>query len=153
MVAADRDTLSRMPADHRQLNWYFTDITQKVEWGTAKKHRSAVANYYERMGVPVDEVPTSTARFTHRMNGLAQRKGVQVTQSLVFSDILLKDMTALLLSDFSRARGEQKVVLAQANLAWHAYNQTGSRANELFEQRVGMLEDTFCYGPAAARNS
>jgi hypothetical protein len=151
MVAADRDTLSRMPADHRQLNWYFTDITQKVEWGTAKKHRSAVANYYERMGVPVDEVPTSTTRFTHRMNGLAQRKGVQVTQALVFSDILLKDMTALLLSDFSRARGEQKVVLAQANLAWHAYNQTGSRANELFEQRVGMLEDTFCYGSAAAR--
>ena len=84
------------------------------------------------------------------MNRLAQRKGMQVTQALVFSGNSLKDMTALLLSDFSRARGEQKVVLAQANLTWHAYNQTGSRVNELFEQRVGMLEDTFCYGAAAA---
>jgi hypothetical protein len=151
MVAKDMDVLGCMPRDHRQLNWYFTDITQKVSWGTAKTHRSALTNYYERMGVPAAEVPTSTMRFTHRMNGLLQRKGLEGKQARVFSDVLVADMTALLRSDYARSRGEDKVRLAQVNLAWHAYNQTGSRANELFEQTVGLLVASFCYGDVAAR--
>jgi hypothetical protein len=151
MVAHDRETLQAMPKDHRHLSWYFTDITKSVEWGTAKKHRSAVFNYYERMGVPEAEIPTASFRFTHRMNGLLQRKGLNERQAKVFSDVLLEDMTRLLQSDYMRSRGEERVELAQVNLAWHAYNQTGARANELYEQKVGMLEGSFCFGEVAKR--
>ena len=151
MVARDKKELDQMPHDHRHLSWYAIDQTRTVKWATAKKHRSAVYNYYERMGISEHDIPTATFRFTHRMNGLQQRKGVDSKQDRVFSDVLLEDMVALLSSDYVRARGERQIELAQVNLAFHLYTQAGLRANEAFEVTVGELQDGFCFGQEAKR--
>ena len=163
MLASSKEKLAEMAEDHRQLSWYFVDKTRLVagdtetgskalvKWDTAKGYRASVFNYYQKMGVPEGEIPTASFRFTHRMNGLLQRMGAESEQDAVFSDVLIEDMIKLLGTDFERARGEQRVVMAQVNLAFHAYAQTGSRANELFEQEVGMLKESFCFGEEAKR--
>ena len=154
MVARDHDTLQRLPRDHRQLSWYLVDQTSAAvgsKWQTAKKHRSAVYNYYERLAVSDDDIPTSTVRFTHRMNGLRQRLGDDPKQNKVFSDVLIEDMVALLQADYVRARGERRVHLARVNLAFHGYLQAGMRANEWFTQRLGPMVDSFCFGADAVR--
>ena len=151
MIASSQERLAAMPKDHRQLSWYLVDKTRKVKWDTAKGYRAAVFNYYQKMGVPERDIPTASFRFTHRMNGLLQRLGADTEQDEVFGDVLLEDLTKLMRSDFDRARGEHRVVLAQVNLTFHAYAQAGCRANELFEQEVGMLEDHFCFGEEARR--
>ena len=62
-------------------------------------------NYYREMGVPVNEIPTSSFRFMHRMDGLLQRLGAESVQRRVFSDVLLRDFFELLETDRARARG------------------------------------------------
>ena len=152
MLARDKEELATMHPDHRQLGWYAVDQTRLVKWGTAKKHRSAAFNYYERMpGVGTADIPTSTTRFTHRMNGLLQRKGLESRQDKVFSEVLLEDMVKLLRSEYERARGERKVEWAQVNFAFHMYTQAGLRANEAFEMTVRQLTDSFCFGEEAVR--
>jgi hypothetical protein len=152
MLARNKEELRTMHSDHRQLGWYAVDQTRTVKWGTAKKHRSAAFNYYERMpGLKAEDIPTSTTRFTHRMNGLLQRKGNESKQDKVFTELLLEDMVKQLSSQYDRARGERKVELAQVNLAFHMYTQAGLRANEAFEMTVGQLKGSFCFGEEAAR--
>ena len=68
MIAHGKDDLSKMAADHRHLRWYLADLTRNVTWDTAKGHRAAIYNYYERMGVPVEQIPTNTHRFRHFNN-------------------------------------------------------------------------------------
>jgi hypothetical protein len=153
MLAGSRAELRAMPDDHRQFAWYLVDAGRTRKWSTVKKHRAAVWNYYQRMGVPEEEIPTSSFRFTHRMNGLLQRLGDESRQDLVFSELLLGDLVTLLRADYSRARGARRAELALVNLAFHAYTQMGCRANELFEELVGRLEDSFvCREDAARKN-
>ena len=41
--------------------------------------------------------------------------------------------------------------MATVNLAFHAYLQVGARANELFEQKLGLMVDEFCFREQAKR--
>jgi hypothetical protein len=43
------------------------------------------------------------------MHGLLQRFGSDSKQDLVFSDVLLRDLTALLKADYARAHGSLKL--------------------------------------------
>jgi hypothetical protein len=151
MLAGSREEFDRMPTDHRHLAWYFVDVGRRQKWATVRKHRSAIWNYYERLGIADDSSPTASFRCTHRMHGMLQRLGSDSKQDLVFSDVLLRDMVALLKADYERAHGPRRVELAQANLAFHAYTQMGCRANELFEERVGRLEASMVIGEDARR--
>ena len=158
MVAHSAEDLQHMHHDHRQLGWYCVDQTttlggrkEAAKWETMKKHRSAVFNFYERSGVPKHRAPTATIRFTHRMNGLLQRLGNDSAQAKVFDRTCIRDLTSLLRSDYQRARGERKVTLALANLAFHAHLQAGLRAGELWEQRVGGLMSSLVIGDTARR--
>jgi hypothetical protein len=151
MIAGNRSTLEDMPLDHRQLAWYFVDQGRTKKWATVKKQRSSIWNYYQRMGIAEDDIPTSNYKFTHRMNGLLQRLGNESKQDLVFSEILLADLVALLKMDYLRARGARRAEMALVNLGFHAYTQMGCRANELFEEVVGRLEDSFIRGDEAKR--
>ena len=150
MIAHGRADLDHMPHDHKQVRWYLADLTRQTTWDTAKGHRSALYNYYERMGVPIEEIPTSTYRFRHFMNGMLQRKGISTKQDKVFSKKTINAMIRLLRSEYKRAEGWRRVRLAMVNLAFHAYMQVGARANELFQQRLGLLEDSFCFRVAAS---
>ena len=156
MLAHDLKELEDMGPDHRQLSWYAVDQSRPPERGgvtheTSKKHRGHVWNYYAAMGAPAGG-PTSTGRFKGRMNGLRQRLGTEEgTQATVFSDVLIADLVHHFRSLYVDAEGEQKLLMAQVNLAFHAYTQVGARANELFEQEVGMLEKSFCFGEKAKK--
>ena len=151
MIAHGAHDLARMPEDHRQLRWYLADLTRNTTWDTAKGHRAAIYNYYERMGVPVEDIPTSSYRFRHFMNGMLQRKGISTTQDRVFTRSTIVAMTRLMRSEYLRAEGWRRVHLAIVNLTFHAYMQVGARANELFEQKLGMLVDSFCFREVAER--
>lgn len=151
MLAYDQQELATMNEDHRHLRWYLADQTRVSTWETAKKHRSAIYNYYERMGVSVDSIPTNTFRFTHFMGGHLQRKGISERQDKVFDEVLIEDMCKLLESDYLRSRGAQRLHMARVAFAWHGYLQVGARANELFEQTFGHLERHFCFGDKAKR--
>lgn len=151
MVAHGQQDLDAMPEDHRQVRWYLADLTRSVGWDTAKGHRAAIYNYYERMGVRVDRIPTGSYRFRHFMNGMLQRKGVSINQDQVFTRNAITAMVRLMRADYTRAEGWRRVKLAIVNLTFHAYLQVGARANELFEQRLGMLVDGFCFREQAKR--
>lgn len=153
MIAYGKEDLDNMPADHRQLRWYLADLTRQTTWDTAKGHRAAVYNYYERMGVEVDAIPTNNYKFRHFMNGMLQRKGISLNQAQVFTRSTIVAMIRLLRSEYSRAElgGWRRVRLAIVNLTFHAYLQVGARANELFEQKLGMLVDSFCFREMARR--
>ena len=155
MIAGNLKSLSMMPSDHRQIGWYFVDRTRKVQWATVKKERSAVWNYYQRMGVTQESIPTSTFRFAHRMDGLLQRLGASVEQAKVFSEVLIEDMVALLEFDYERAvprRSPTAVAeLSLANLAFHLYLQGGFRANEAMAERVGRFRRSWVFGAKASR--
>ena len=158
MIAYGPDEVQRMHHDHRQFSWYCIDQTASLygckkasKWSTAKKHRSAMFNNYDRMGLSPEYIPTNQPAFTHRMHGLLQRPGDDPEQALVFTDVCLEDLVTLMRADYERARGDRKVELAQANFALHAYTQAGLRANELFEQKIGVLKDSFVFGAAAVR--
>ena len=105
MIAHHHSGLDRIPRDHRWLRWYLADLTRVTTWDTAKGHRAAIYNYYERMGVPVDQIPTNTHRFRHFMNGMLQRKGISMNQDQVFSRLAVGAMVRLLRSDYERAEG------------------------------------------------
>ena len=157
MVAHGPEELVRMnkqfgAVGHEQIRWWLADRTRSVGWDTSKKERSALFNYYRAMGWDLDHIPTSTPNFTSFMNGMLQRKGASTTQCAIFRDVLIEDMCALIRGEFKRARGAQKLHLARVQLAWHAYMQTGARANELFEQKLGPMVDSFCFGEEARRN-
>jgi hypothetical protein len=151
MIAHGREDLDRMPADHRHLRWYLADLTIKTTWDTAKGHRSSLYNYYERMGCAESDIPTSSFRFRHFMNGMLQRKGISTRQDQVFTQRAIVAMTRLLRYDYQRAEGWRRVHMAMVNLAFHAYLQVGARANELFEQRLGLMVDAFCFRDQAKR--
>ena len=151
MVAHGKRDLSKMPTDHRHLRWYLADLTRNVTWDTAKGHRAAIYNYYERMGVSLEQIPTNTHRFRHFMNGMLQRKGINTTQAKVFTRRTIAAMASLMHSEYDRAEGWRRVRLAIVNLTFHAYTQVGARANELFEQPLGLLVDSFCFRGVAAR--
>ena len=151
MIAHHHSGLDRIPRDHRWLRWYLADLTRVTTWDTAKGHRAAIYNYYERMGVPVDQIPTNTHRFRHFMNGMLQRKGISMNQDQVFSRLAVGAMVRLLRSDYERAEGWRRVELAIVNLAFHGHLQVGARANELFSQELGMLMDSFCFRGMAQR--
>jgi hypothetical protein len=103
------------------------------------------------MGVPVEDIPTSSYRFRHFMNGMLQRKGISTTQDRVFTRSTIVAMTRLMRSEYLRAEGWRRVHLVIVNLTFHAYMQVGARANELFEQKLGMLVDSFCFREVAER--
>ena len=156
MVAHGPEELVRMnkqfgAVGHEQIRWWLADRTRSVGWDTSKKERSALFNYYRAMGWDLDHIPTSTPNFTSFMNGMLQWKGASTTQCAIFRDVLIEDMCALIRGEFKRARGAQKLHLARVQLAWHAYMQTGARANELFEQKLGPMVDSFCFGEEARR--
>lgn len=151
MVARDVEELGEMDSEHRQVMWYLADITRGVTWETAKKHRAALYNYYERMGLVASDIPTATTRFTRFMAGHLQRKGMSTTQNKVFTGLLIRAMTRYLEDKYRRAVGEERVRMAQVNLVWHAYLQTGARANELMEQKMGAMVAGFCFRGRAKR--
>ena len=150
-IAHARSDLEKMPADHRHLRWFMADLTRNTTWDTAKGYRAAIYNYYERMGVAVEDIPTNTYKFRHFMNGMLQRKGMSTRQDLVFSRRAIGAMVRLLRSDYERAEGWRRVEMAMVNLAFHSYMQVGARANELFEQKLGLFVDSFCFRGMAAR--
>ena len=100
MIAHGRADLDHMPHDHKQVRWYLADLTRQTTWDTAKGHRSALYNYYERMGVPIEEIPTATYRFRHFMNGMLQRKGISTKQDKVFSKKTINAMIRLLRGEY-----------------------------------------------------
>ena len=156
MIAHDPEELFVMNArlgavGHLQLRWFLAWRTRSVSWDTAKKERSAIYNFYERMGVRVDDIPTATHRFKHFMGGMLQRKGESTRQCKTFDDVLIEDMCTLLRDEFRRAKGRHRVHVAKVQLAWHAYMQVGARANELFEQTLGDMKAGFCFGDSARR--
>ena len=122
MIAYGKEDLDNMPADHRQLRWYLADLTRQTTWDTAKGHRAAVYNYYERMGVEVGAIPTNNYKFRHFMNGMLQRKGISLNQAQVFTRSTIVAMIRLLRSEYSRAElgGWRRVRLAIVNLTFHA---------------------------------
>lgn len=150
MIAETEEELQGMPVDHRQLSWYFADKSRSVCFQTVKRMRSSLWNYYVRMpGLDEDSVPTSTPAFAHRFQGLHQRLGSDSKQAKVFSTRLLDDMITLFESDFDRSRGEKRLELCLANLAFHLYFTCGMRANEAFSETVLRIKDSVVSGAAA----
>lgn len=150
MIAGTLGELHTMPADHRQLSWFLVD--KAASFSTLKRMRSSLWNYYRRMpGLPEQLIPTSSFRFTHRMNGLQQRLGSESRQDRVFHTRLLNDLVVLYESDYRRAEGERKVELAMGNFALHLYFTSGMRPNEAFEERVVRFAGSFVVGSAARR--
>ena len=107
MVAGRREELAEMDGEHRQVMWYLADLTRKVTWETAKKHKAAIFNYYERMGLSAEQIPTATKRFTRFMSGHLQRKGASTTQAKVFEGIVIRTMTRYLEDKYSRLKSEE----------------------------------------------
>jgi hypothetical protein len=131
------------------------DQTRKSTWETLKKHRGTVYNVYERMGLKEEQIPTNTVKFRHFQNGHKQRKGESTRQDAVFTGAMLKAITDLLRTNYERAKrdgnGEGRVLMAQVALTFHAYTQAGCRANELFEQRAGLLRNSLVVGADAVQ--
>jgi hypothetical protein len=153
MVAGSAQQLDEMDVDHRRVGWYFVDQTRRYKWGTMKKVRSALYNKYQRMpGMTEQSIPTSTFRFTCRMDGLLQRLGDDVKQDKVMRKKLVQDLVVWLKGCYQRARGERRVEMAQVNLAVHAYIQAGLRANEIFRQQMGKMRAGFSFGVDGTRD-
>jgi hypothetical protein len=134
------------------LAWFFVDKARSVKFGTVRRLKAIVFNFYERMpGLHARDIPTSSSNFTHRFDGMAQRLGVETRQDLVFRGVLLVDMVALMEADWARARGGRKVELALVNAAFHLYFQAGLRANEAFHCTVGEVRSSLVRGQQAQR--
>ena len=150
MLAGNVEELRAMPDDHRQLGWFFVWKSLTVKFQSIKRMRACIWNYYRTMpGLAVEDIPTSTRRFTDRADGLLQRLGGESEQALVFPTILLDALLELLASDWKRARGEYRVELALANLAVHVMFAAGMRANECFAERTVRFSKSFVVGEEA----
>lgn len=153
MLAGNAAELHQMPPDHRMLSWFFVDKARGgIKFQTVKRIRASTWNYYQRMeGVTSADIPTSSHRFTHRFDGLAQRLGNVSVQARVFPTRLLNDLLDLLESDWKRARGERKVELALVLAAVTVYFTAGFRANEIFSETVLRLNSSFVLGTEAQK--
>jgi len=150
MLAGSKRELAQMPEDHRAIAWFLADKSRSVKFNTLRRFRAAINNYYLRLpGMVAADIPTASVQFTHRFDGMIQRLGLDTNQAKVFGTRLLEDMTALLEADWARARGEGKVELAQANLAFHLYFAAGLRANEAFSETAAHFADNMVTGDRA----